>query len=63
MDAKCFICKKKIKHGDEYTSINKGIHSEEGVKDWIALIFHEDCWTKYGKGIFKKLVPLFEVAV
>ncbi len=30
MDAQCFICRKKIKDGEEYTSINKGVYSEEG---------------------------------
>jgi hypothetical protein len=63
MDAKCFICEKKIKHGDEYTSTHKGIYSEEGDKDWIALIFHRNCWTRFGKGADKKSVPIFEVEV
>lgn len=63
MDAKCFICMKKLKHGDKYTSINKGIYSEEGDKDWIALIFHKNCWIKFGIGIDEKLLPIFEAEV
>ena len=63
MDAQCFFCTKKIKDGEEYTSINKGVYSEEGDKDWIALIFHENCWAKFGKDIDRKLIPLFEVEV
>ena len=60
MDAKCFICRKKIKDREEYTSINKGVYSEEGDNDWVALIFHENCWTKFGKGVDRELIPLFE---
>ncbi|MEK6635808.1 MAG: hypothetical protein AABY38_05570 [Planctomycetota bacterium] len=54
---------KRIKHGDEYTSTHKGIYSEEGDKDWIALIFHRNCWTRFEKGADKKSVPIFEVEV
>ena len=60
MDTQCFICRKKIKDREEYTSINKGVYSEEGDNDWIALIFHENCWTKFGKGVDRELIPLFE---
>jgi len=60
MDNRCYFCKKKIKDGDEYTSISKGIYSEDGDKEWIALIFHDSCWAKMGKGADPKLAPLFK---
>ena len=63
MNARCFVCKKKIKDEEAYTSINKGIYSEEGDKDWIALIFHETCWVKLRKDADKRLIPLFEAEV
>lgn len=61
MNASCHFCKKKIKHGDDYTSINKGNYSEEGDKDWIALIFHDVCWKKLGKIAAGKIAPIFQV--
>lgn len=61
MDAHCYLCKKKINHGEDYTSINKGIYSMEGDKDWIALIFHDVCWGKFGKMTIGKIVPIFMV--
>jgi len=61
MDAHCYVCEKKIKHGEDYTSINKGTFSEEGDKDWIALIFHDACWIKLGKTATGKIVPIFQV--
>ncbi len=63
MNAKCFICRKRIKDGEEYTSINKGVYSEEGDNGWVALIFHENCWMKFGKGIGREWIPLFETEV
>lgn len=63
MDNKCFLCKRKLKHGEEYTSINKGFYSEVGDKDWVALIFHNKCWRLLGKNVDKKLLPLFEAEV
>jgi hypothetical protein len=63
METRCSICNKKIKYGEEYTSINKGIYSEEGGKDWIALIFHEECWHKLGMKANKDIISLFEAEV
>jgi hypothetical protein len=63
MDDACFLCKKKMKDGDDYTSINKGIYSEEGDKEWIALIFHDSCWEKIGVNASPELTPLFEAEV
>jgi hypothetical protein len=57
----CFLCKKKINHGEEYTSINKGNYSVEGDKDWIALIFHDACWSKLGKNVRGKIANIFQV--
>ena len=61
MGARCYLCKKKIDHGEDYTSINKGNYSEEGDKDWIALIFHDACWGKLGKKATGKIAPIFQV--
>lgn len=63
MDDRCFVCKKKIKDNEEYTSINKGFYSEFGDKDWIALIFHDKCWQLLGRYAGKKLLPLFEAEI
>jgi hypothetical protein len=60
MDARCYICKKKIKYGEDVTSINKGNYSEEGDKDWIALIFHDACWERLGKTATGKIAPIFQ---
>lgn len=60
---RCFLCNKRVKDGDDYTSINKGLYSEEGDKDWVALIFHEKCWRGLGKRATKQLRPLFEAEV
>jgi hypothetical protein len=61
MKAHCYLCRKKINHGEDYTSINKGNYSEEGDKDWIALIFHDSCWKKFGKGVTENILPIFQV--
>ncbi len=61
MASKCFVCEKKIKYGEDYTSVNKGTYSEVGDKDWIALIFHDECWARLGQRANKKIAPLFEV--
>lgn len=61
MNARCDLCKKKVKHNEEYTSINKGIYSEEGDKDWVALIFHAACWAKLGKNVRGKIANIFQV--
>ena len=61
MDACCYLCKKEINHGEDYTSINKGNYSEEGDKDWIALIFHDACWKGLGEKATGKIVPIFQV--
>lgn len=63
MDDICFVCKKKMKDGEDYTSINKGIYSEEGDKEWVAMIFHDSCWEKMGKNVSAELSPLFEAEV
>lgn len=60
MKACCCLCKKKIDHGEDYTSINKGNYSEEGDKDWIVLIFHDVCWENLGKEATGKIVTLFQ---
>ncbi|MDE3057099.1 MAG: hypothetical protein KGJ59_03970 [Bacteroidota bacterium] len=60
MEARCHFCKKRIKHDEDYTSINKGIYSEEGDNDWIALIFHEACLAKFGKKTKGRLAEIFE---
>ena len=49
MEDRCFLCRKRLKFGEDCTSINKGTHSPSGDKDWIALIFHEACWAKFGE--------------
>ena len=61
MNARCYLCKKKIKHGEDFTSINKGNYSEEGDESWIALIFHDACWGKIGQSATGKLAPIFQV--
>lgn len=61
MEARCYLCKKKIKEGEDYTSINKGIYCEEGDKDWIALIFHEACWAKLSTTVTGRILPIFQV--
>lgn len=61
MDPRCYLCKKEVKHGEDYTSINKGIYSVEGDKDWIALIFHDACWAKFGKRASGQTSAIFQV--
>lgn len=61
MNARCDLCKKKVKHSEEYTSINKGIYSEEGDKNWIALIFHDACWAMLGKNVIGNVANIFQV--
>jgi hypothetical protein len=57
----CALCEKKVKQSEEYTSINKGIYSEEGDKNWIALIFHDACWANLGKNVRGKIANIFQV--
>jgi len=57
------FCKKEIKDGENYISINKGIYTEEGDKDWIALIFHNHCWHEYWKESDRKNLPIVNVEV
>lgn len=59
MEDRCFVCRKRLRFGEDYTSINKGTHSPSGDKDWVALVFHDACWAKLGEGASKKLMPLF----
>lgn len=63
MQDRCFFCKKKMKRGDDYTCINKGIYSEEGDKEWIALIFHDLCWSKMGGNANPALALLFNLEI
>ncbi len=63
-DAKCFICRKKIKDREEYTSINKGVYSEEGDNDWIALIFHHYFVKNLSGAFFLKAIRFnFKIAI
>jgi hypothetical protein len=57
----CALCEKKVKQSEEYTSINKGIYTEEGDKNWIALIFHDACWAMLGKNVRGKIANIFQV--
>jgi hypothetical protein len=61
MEARCYLCKKKIEQGEDYTSINKGIYSEEGDEDWVAIIFHDACWAKFGEKATQEIAPIFEI--
>lgn len=61
MKAHCYLCHKEVKHGEDYISINKGNHSEEGDKDWAVLIFHDACWAKLGKKASGQIGVIFQV--
>ena len=63
MDDRCVLCRKRMKHGEEYTSINKGIYSPHGDKDWVAVIFHDECWQRMGEAAGLKLTRLSEAQV
>ena len=63
MDDRCILCRRKMKYGDEYTSINKGIYSAHGDKDWVALIFHDECWKRIGESAGLNMTRLSEADV
>lgn len=63
METRCFVCRKNIGEGEDYTSINKGIYSQEGDQEWVALIFHDLCWQKMRQHAPPQLVPLFDAEV